>query len=55
MKVLARVAEEKRSKMKLLHDIESIKEKFNEIEQHMRTLELHMDLRGAAEFLSRIV
>ena len=41
--------------MKLLQEIETIKEKFSEWERHMRTLELHLDLKGAAEFLNRLV
>ena len=41
--------------MKLLREIETIREKFTEWERHMRALDLHLDLRGAAEFLNRLV
>ena len=40
LKVVARIAEEKKAKMKLLQEIEQIKEKFNEWGEHMRNLEL---------------
>lgn len=55
LKVVARIAEEKRAKMKLLQEIESLKDKFTEFERHMRTLELQGDLKTAGEFLNNLV
>lgn len=55
LKVVARVAEEKRAKMKLLQEIELIKDKFGEWEKHMRGLELHTDIKQAGEFLNQLV
>ena len=55
LKVVARVAEEKRAKMKLLQEIELIKDKFAEWEKHMRGLELHTDIKQAGEFLNQLV
>ena len=51
-KVVARIAEEKRAKLKLLQEIESIKDRFTEWERHMRLLELNSDVRQAGEFLN---
>ena len=45
LKVVERVAAEKKAKMKLLQEIEQIKEKFNEWGDHMRGLELANDVR----------
>jgi len=42
---VARIAEEKKSKMKLLQEIEVIKDKFIEWGKHMRGLELGGDVR----------
>ena len=55
LKVVARVAEEKRAKMKLLQEIELIKDKFAEWEKHMRGLELNSDIKQAGEFLNQLV
>ena len=55
LKVVARIAEEKKAKMKLLQEIEQIKEKFNEWGEHMRNLELAQDVRQAGEFLNQLV
>ena len=52
---MARVAEEKKAKMKLLQEIEQIKEKFNEWGDHMRGLELNNDVLQAGEFLNQLV
>jgi len=52
LKVAARVAEDKRAKMKLLQEIELIKDKFGEWEKHMRGLELTTDVKQAGEFLN---
>jgi len=52
LKVSVRIAEEKRAKMKLLQEIETIKDKFNEWEKHMRGLELATDVKQAGEFLA---
>ena len=53
--MVARIAEEKRAKMKLLQEIELIKDKFGEWERHMRGLELGSDLSQAGEFLNQLV
>ena len=47
-----RIAEEKRSKMKLLQEIETIKDKFQEWGRHMMSLELITDMKAAGEFLN---
>ena len=54
-KVAARIADEKKAKMKLLQEIEQIKEKFNEWGDHMRNLELDKNLRHAGDFLNQLV
>ena len=45
LRVATRIAEEKRAKVKLLQEIEQIKDKFQEYEKHMRGLELFSDVR----------
>jgi len=55
LRVAERVAEEKRAKMKLLQEIDQLKEKFAELEKHMRGLELYQDVRQAGEFLNQLV
>lgn len=52
---MARIAEEKKAKMKLFQEIEVIKDKFAEWEKHMRGLELGGDVRQAGEFLNQLV
>jgi len=54
-KIVLRIAEEKRSKVKLLQEIETIKDKFAEWERHMRCLELASDIKQAGEFLNQLV
>ena len=41
--------------MKLLQEIEVIKDKFGEWEKHMRGLELAADVKQAGEFLNQLV
>ena len=54
-KVIERVAMEKRGKMQLLQDLDLMKDKFAEWENHMKSLDLQHDFRGAAEFLGQLV
>ena len=49
------MAEEKKAKIKLLQEVEQIKEKFNEWAEHMRALELNSDIRQAGDFLHQLV
>ena len=55
LKVVQRVAEEKRAKLKLLQELELIKDKFIEWERHMRQLDLGGDIKQAGDFLNQIV
>ena len=55
LKVVARIAEEKRLKMKLLQEIELMKDKFAEISKHMTGLDLNRDIRQAGEFLNQLI
>lgn len=50
-----RIAEEKKAKMKLLQEIEQIKDKFTEWGDHMRGLELASDMHEAGNFLNQLV
>ena len=53
-RVVERIAAEKKAKIQLLQDLDSIKDKFAEWESHMTKQELH-DLPGASEFLNNLV
>lgn len=55
LRVTQRIADEKRAKIKLLQEIEQIKEKFKQWAIHMRGLELADDVRQAGDFLNQIV
>ena len=55
LRVTQRIADDKRAKIKLLQEIELIKDKFSEWADHMSRLELEGDVRQAGDFLSQLV